>query len=841
MKWEDFKMVNNKFNEIHAKELYICRQYAEVIRYCSQFPNIAQAICLLGLCLDNGYGCPADHEKGLYYLQKAAKAGNLDALYSVGIKYLYGQNVNVDVQKGIKLLNKACERGNENAMTALGKFYYFEDPLYRNIDKAKKLIKQAAYLGEVDALGLYASLINRGAVTDEPESAFYWYKKAAEKKEPHAMMSLAYCYKNGEGTQVNIEQYVYWIRKAVDAGNCFAMAEYADMLKLGDNVKQDKEAAFRLYKKSVALNNASALVSLGLCYLTGTGTKKSIKDACTCFKDAANNGDAIAMSLLGCALYLDGETNAVQQAIDWHYKAVENGISFSAYLLGRILDYEGIPYKVKPLELYKMAANDSIPDAMVALADCYLVGCSGASQNPQLAFKWYTAASGLQNISAVSRLGYCYLYGLGTEKDYDQAFELLNKSSSEEISMELLGELYLTEQWANYNVKKAATWFKKAAKFGNQCAKNNLAYISKVISSDTTGKSIERPLSQRKIDQLVILQKQDEFAIQELKKEIEQLLLSSATKDAEILNLKRELAVVKESVQSNTDDIIAIKKQLALLQNDIAQHKHEIEQKLEKCVTESEEESLYQHFIFETAQMINQAIAASIQNSVKGIKDELVRMFGQYWSELDEYTQTSLISAKVFLSRTNDDSLDYSGIVISATSALENELEHRFHSGYQKYLRNMFGNDYSQWPRSMVYSDRTRTTWKKQFTLGSMPEIFGGETRTNDCSPAERKQKCWLYDDEKQCINEYLNTILRVPDKQGLNYFLSKANGLNYIDRCEDVRCLYRNAAAHTAPIRRDDAIDCYNYIIGHQDASEQIGAIQGLIFDLVKMTRIPK
>lgn len=54
----------------------------------------------------------------------------------------------------------------------------------------------------------------------------------------------------------------------------------------------------------------------------------------------------------------------------------------------------------------------------------------------------------------------------------------------------------------------------------------------------------------------------------------------------------------------------------------------------------------------------------------------------------------SLISAKVFATicrKTSYQVLDYSGIIVSVTSALENEFKLCFFSGYQDYLFKTYG------------------------------------------------------------------------------------------------------------------------------------------------------
>src|SRR4051794_38075525 len=59
---------------------------------------------------------------------------------------------------------------------------------------------------------------NGGGTEKNLEKAFYWYQKAAEYGNNNAMNSLAICYKNGEGTEKNLEKAFYWYQKAAENG-----------------------------------------------------------------------------------------------------------------------------------------------------------------------------------------------------------------------------------------------------------------------------------------------------------------------------------------------------------------------------------------------------------------------------------------------------------------------------------------------------------------------------------------------------------------------------------------------------------------------------------------------
>lgn len=201
-------------------------------------------------------------------------------------------------------------------------------------------------------------------------------------------------------------------------------------------------------------------------------------------------------------------------------------------------------------------------------------------------------------------------------------------------------------------------------------------------------------------------------------------------------------------------------------------------------------------------------------------------MFGSHWKMLDEYTKKALISAKVFFKNCSGMAyagLDHSGIIVSASSALENELKRRIFLGFQQFLQKKYGApSCGKWPEIMTYRDSNgKIIPNNSFSLGTFKHILklNGRGETD--------------------LQEYISSILSNRYRGlGLSAFTDKGNGYeSFKTRCENVRLTYRNAAAHTEPVNRAQAEACCNDIIGPSEASEKIGQVQGLLYDLVQMT----
>src|SRR5581483_11119091 len=107
----------------------------------------------------------------------------------------------------------------------------------------------------------------------------YWYQKAAENSYELAMNNLANCYKNGEGTEKNLEKAFYWYQKAAEKDHSNAMNNLALCYENGEGTEKNLEKAFYWYQKAAEKDHSSAMINLTNCYRNGEGTKKNLQKA----------------------------------------------------------------------------------------------------------------------------------------------------------------------------------------------------------------------------------------------------------------------------------------------------------------------------------------------------------------------------------------------------------------------------------------------------------------------------------------------------------------------------------------------------------------------------------
>lgn len=177
--------------------------------------------------------------------------------------------------------------------------------------------------------------------------------------------------------------------------------------------------------------------------------------------------------------------------------------------------------------------------------------------------------------------------------------------------------------------------------------------------------------------------------------------------------------------------------------------------------------------------------------------DELTQ---DVWNKLDEDSQSFLITAKRtydMMSKMNDkEPLDYSGVCLLVTKAVEVEITKRFFDQYKEFLKKRCGTNI-YWPKSLKGKDKNKIMTRNEFTLGSVIYVVG-------------------YD-------KYFN----IENKSDYNLFLQYATNCLFLQNCnvkeeikldlnfiENVRKDYRNPSAHKNRMEFTTAKECLDYVL---------------------------
>ena len=170
---------------------------------------------------------------------------------------------------------------------------------------------------------------------------------------------------------------------------------------------------------------------------------------------------------------------------------------------------------------------------------------------------------------------------------------------------------------------------------------------------------------------------------------------------------------------------------------------------------------------------------------------------------MESASQTFLISAKVMYNHLIllNDIIDYSGVCVLVTKALEVELAKRFYSNFLKYLDQKYQHDYSKYPTALLFQGKTPLLPEK-FTMGNVAFVLCYLEDKYNSPQSRQNNKTRLLEYSKERLFSRLT--------------LSEIDVLlqNYAKEIERIRKKYRNPSAHTNELKQVDAEECFNLVL---------------------------
>ncbi len=329
--------------------------------------------------------------------------------------------------------------------------------------------------------------------------------------------------------------------------------------------------------------------------------------------------------------------------------------------------------------------------------------------------------------------------------------------------------------------------------------------------------------------------------------------------------LQEQLQYKEELLQSVYELAVDIHGQIALVDERTARMEKQLDslvhfvetdmrewisdQKSRLKVTEDEleDDCLVAGFIGKSSEYINFHIQEK-DELVGKETDSLRLLFGKNWDKLLPTSRISLVSAGVLWKScagiVNND-FDFSGVCISATSALEAELKQIFFTGFQDYLSEKYGepgsrnrkNIYEYWPEILL--SLNKWSYEKAVKKGNRPQLKKAEIFTMGMMPyllGKYDKKAGKGQDMlvRRRMEEYLRTIMLDQYQQNpLSVLYQQGNGMSFVEKCEQVRQDYRNPAAHASVVSRKQAHECYSRVIGKLEAFSYTSDVTGLIVTL--------
>lgn len=198
--------------------------------------------------------------KAAQYYAKAAKAGNVRAIYNLGVFYLRGDGVKKDGGAAFAYFTQAAAKEHLGALYNLG--YCYEKGVGTAVDKKRACdcYERAALAGYPPAQYAYGCFMEQGiAGAADVGKAFQMYSRAAAGGFVSAYVALGLMYGSGSGVDADRELAKNCFAKAAAAGDETGLYNYGCMLRDDGMITAAKSA----FNEAAAKGFTPAMFNLG--------------------------------------------------------------------------------------------------------------------------------------------------------------------------------------------------------------------------------------------------------------------------------------------------------------------------------------------------------------------------------------------------------------------------------------------------------------------------------------------------------------------------------------------------------------------------------------------------
>lgn len=483
----------------------------------------------LAKCYLNGWGCPADIDKGIHLLKQCAERKSKKARYELGLLYYLGKHIERDYNKAFTLFEYAAQRDHATAQYYLGDMYFWGKGVPKDEAKAFEWNKKSAEKGNRFGCESVAYQYWNGRVVPKNEKlAFRYFKEAADKGVINSQYILHYflkgdvedksfvdfelcctylerASKNGhaEASRKLAEMYLYeeygmvddlkyheWIAKAAEQGDAIAEMILGEMYKCGFVVNTDYQKAIQWFMKAINQKQVDAHVKLAEIYLEGKEVPSDQVMAFDYLKKAENMLDDNECIHYATSRYLRTQIAELyddysrtegdkQKAFELYYRAWDEGEMIALYHVGWMYFVQKYRSNFSQVDESKLinqlrteAPKSNSSNLAYLLGVIYFNGYYGSCDKRE-SEKWWLMAIEKGSYSAYSRL---ILYYANDQKKYTEAFQMAEKGHQAGFveATYYLGQCYARGIGVKKSRSQAKEYYKEAAAKGYEDAQREL-------------------------------------------------------------------------------------------------------------------------------------------------------------------------------------------------------------------------------------------------------------------------------------------------------------------------------------------------------------------------------
>ncbi len=149
-------------------------------------------------------------------IRKAAKAGNAEAQFRLGVMFGNGDGVGLDYGQAQSWFEKAAAQGHENALITLAWMYANGTGVDVDEERARELYLEAARRGSAKAQYVVATMYRfaQYGLGKDMAAAVDWYMKAADQGMATAQFALGKMLMEGKGVVQDEAAALQWLSLA---------------------------------------------------------------------------------------------------------------------------------------------------------------------------------------------------------------------------------------------------------------------------------------------------------------------------------------------------------------------------------------------------------------------------------------------------------------------------------------------------------------------------------------------------------------------------------------------------------------------------------------------------